>query len=482
VKRPLPFAYGLVAVLSVAAPHAAAAQVRDIRAALDSLRAAPVSFRPPEAEVHEVLGVPVLFLEDRSVPLVDVMARFKGGYGLFSRDRYAAGTALPALLRYGGTSVLPPDSVDRLLEHYALQTSFGGGGESIFSSLNTLSEHLTTALDLWGSMLRSPGFDPHEVEVWRLRELDAVRRRPDDPQIVAFSEFNRLLFGDHPVGWEMSADDLRPELLVGDELRALHRRILCIDNLILGVTGDVSWPEAEAQLKRMLSAWPRCDQPLPEGPDPDIREGGGVFVIPRDLEQSVLVMAHPTDVHLGDPDYFSAQIGNTILGAGGFSSRLLSRVRTEEGYAYSASSLWTMPRRVRGLLGAVTRTRPENAAPALQLILEILSGMRDQEPTGEEVGTAVDQVVNGFVFNFETASQIVSRRMSFLALDLPVDWLEQYLEGVQEVTPASVRRVFRQHLHPDRMTILVVGDPERMGLEALRAIGPVTVLTPPGGD
>ncbi len=468
----------LLALLLAALPTPA--QVTDARTAASRLRFPELRFEPPEPEVHEVEGVRVLFLEDHTVPLVNVMARFDGGYGLFPREMYAAGTALPALLRYGGTVALPPDSVDERIEYYALQTTFGGGGESVFSSINTLSEHLSETLDLWTSMLRTPRFDTGQVEIWRGRELDAIRRHPDDPQRLAFSEFNRLLYGDHPVGWEMREEDLRPEVLNVQGLRDLQARILCRDNLLLGVTGDVSWRTIEALLAPALKGWPRCVRALPEAPIPDIRDQGGVFVIARSLEQSVLVMAHPTGVTLGDGDYFAAQIGNTILGAGGFSSRLVARVRTAEGYAYSASSLWTTPRRHDGLLGVITRTRPENAVPALRLILDVLTSVRDAPPARDEVDTAVDQIANGFVFNFETTAQIIARRMSFLAQDLPEDWLEDYLRGVQNVTPASVHAVFRKHLYPERMTILVVGDSARMDMEALSALGPVTMLEPQG--
>lgn len=468
----------LLAIALAALP--AAAQVTDTRTAAGRLRFPELRFEPPEPEIHKVEGVRVLFLEDRTVPLVNVMARFEGGYGLFPRDMYAAGTALPALLRYGGTVALSPDSLDERLEYYALQSTFGGGGESVFASMNTLSEHLPETLNLWTSMLRTPRFDTAELEIWRGRELDAVRRQPDDPQRLAFSEFNRLLYGDHPVGWEMRAEDLSPAVLNIDNLRRLQARILCRDNLLLGVTGDVSWGDMEALLTPVLKGWPKCARPLPEAPPPHIRDQGGVFVIARPLEQSVLVMAQPTSVTLGDGDYFAAQIGNTILGAGGFSSRLVARVRTEEGYAYSAASLWTTPRRYEGLLGVVTRTRPENAAPTLRLILDVLNGMRDAAPQRDEVDTAVDQIANGFVFNFETTAQIIARRMSFLAQDLPDDWLEDYLRGVQGVTPESVLAVFRKHLHPERMTILVVGDPARMDMQALAALGPVTMLEPQG--
>jgi zinc protease len=138
-----------------------------------------------------------------------------------------------------------------------------------------------------------------------------------------------------------------------------------------------------------------------------------------------------------------------------------------------------MPRRYEGIVGAVTRTSPENAVAALNLILEIMGDMRASPPEAGEVETAVAQIVNGFVFNFETRAQIVARRMFYLAQELPEDWLERYLSGVQKVTPASVQRVFRRHLRPEDMTILVVGDPDRIGMDALSTLGPVTIMDLP---
>ncbi len=475
-------ALAVAAVWLIVGPALGQAQVAIGREAAETLPVPPIEFAPPEPSLHSVRGVDVLYLQDLSVPLVNVFAQFKGGYGLLGRERYAAGTALPTLLRYGGTSDLTPEAVDERLEFFAIQTSFGGGGETVSASLNTLSEHVDTALSLWSAMMRDPGFDPQQVEVWRGSQLERVRRRPDDPALLAYSEFNRLLYGDHPIGWEMDETDLDPSLTTPAVLREVHGRIVCPAHMTLGVTGDLPWDEMAPRLDRMLADWPPCTGELPPSPEPTILRQPGVFLIPRDLEQSVIVMAHPTGVHQDDtPQYFSAQIGNSILGGGGFSSRILSRVRTEEGYAYSASSLWTTPRRFDGIVGAVTRTRPENTVPAVRLILEILGDAGTAPPSAEEVGTAVDQITNGFVFNFETTAQIVARRMFYLAQDMPPDWLERYLAGIQAVTPESIRTVFAEHLHPERMTILIVGDPDRIGRDALATLGPVTILEFPTG-
>jgi len=455
------------------------AQETDTRAAIEALRFEDIAFEPPRPERHEISGVRVLLLEDRTLPLVSVYARFRGGYGLFGREWYAAAMGLPTLLRYGGTTELTPDSVDTAIDYYAIQMSFGTGGGSVSAGMNTLTENLPTALDLWGGLLTRPGFDSEQVELWRQRELESVRRRLDNPSSLAFARFNALMYGDHPVGWELRPADLDPERLAPERLRAIYRRIVCRENLILGVTGDVAWADARPLLEPLVAGVAPCLEPLPEAPAPEIRREPGVFLVERDLEQAVIVMAQRASVRLADdPTYYAATVGNSILGGGGFSSRLLARVRTEEGYAYSASSLWTMPRRYDGLLGALTQTRPENVAPAIELILSTMEELTRDPPRDDELRTAVDGVANGFVFNFEDPGQIVSRMMFYLAEDLPEDWLERYVDGIQSVEPDDIRRVFADNLRPAEMTILVVGDADRIGREALAKLGPVTVLTP----
>ena len=384
---------------------------------------------------------------------------------------------LPSQIRYGGTKELSPDSVDKALEYYAIQTSFGGAGEALSATMNTLVQHLPAAMELWGAMLAEPAFDSTQVEIWRARQRESIRRRADNPGGLAFSEFNRLLYGDHPIGWEMEDTDLSPELLSSQSLAELHRRVVCRENLVLGLTGDMRWQDFRLLLEAFVRSLPACEGTVPPSPIPDIREEPGVYLIEKDLEQSVIVMAHTTDVRLADDSsYYSATIGNSILGGGGFSSRILSRVRTEAGFAYSASSLWTMPRRYDGLLGAITRTSPENTIPAIELILETMEGLRTAPPEAGEVQTAVERIVNGFVFNFETPGRIVSRTMFYLAQDLPSDWLERYLNGIQRVTAEGIHDAFARHLRPAEMMILIVGDPDRIGRDAIAALGPVTVL------
>ena len=473
-----PRVLGVVHLVWLGVPVGLCAQVTT--AGLDSLNFAPLEFRLPDAVQHLVApGVEVFFVEDHSLPLVSVFARFRGGPSYFAKAEQGATTAVPLLLRSGGTLDLPPDSVDELLDFYAAETSFGGGGPSSFSSVNTLTRFLDEVLGIWGSLLRDPAFDPARVEVWRGQQLDNVRRRSDTPARVAISKFNNLMFGDHPIGWELGPEHLDPEDLAPDVLHQVHRRIFCWGNLTLGVTGDVTWDEMAPKLERLLDGWPACEGDLQAPPAPTFAVEPGVYLIPKKLEQSTIIIGKPSGVRLADdPQYYAAQIGNSILGGGGLTSRLSRRVRTQEGLAYGVASVWTTPVRSRGIIAASTQTKSESTVEAIRLIAETFGEVASAPPEESEIRDAADRIANGFVFNFETPALIVSRQMFYHSQNLPFDWLPRFLAGVQRVTPASVHEVFRENLATnglDDMVIVIVGDPEKFdpGLEDL---GPVRYL------
>ena len=464
------------------APTPGSAQDADLpdRPFLDSIPVPTLDFTPLEVVEREVAGVPVFHIVDGTLPLMDFAVHVRGGYGNFPREVYAAGTGLPLLLRSGGTAFRTGEELDEALEFHAVQLSVGGGGGSVTSSINVLVESMDTALVLWREMLRDPAFDTAAIAVWRGRELEAVRRREDNPGGFAFSEYNRLLYGDHPIGWEaeradFDADRVRPEVFA-----ELHRRLLCPDNLILGVSGPLSWEEVRPRIERLLDGWPPCGDPVPPTPVPDVRRGPGVWLVPRDLDQATVVITQPVELPQADtPEYFASRIGHAILGASGLSSRLNQRLRTELGYTYGASSVWTTPRRWPGLMGATTSVRPEVVVPTLHEIVAQIERLRTEAPDAAEIRARVDEAVNGWVFNFDSPALILSRRIGFRAGELPDDWLEIFLDRIREVRPEAVRDVFRDRITPDAWVVLVVGDPERIG-EGLEAFGPVTVFEPGG--
>jgi len=450
------------------------------REAVEALVHPPLLFDPPRADEYEILGIPVFHLYDPILPLVDFQLVIRGGSGHLPRSDFAPSTALPFQLRPGGTSRLHPDSLNLRLDLLALQVDIGSSGGGTQVGLNALSAAFPEGLDLLREILLEPGFDPEALEVWRGQEVEWIRRREDDPGSLAFAEFNRLMFGDHPVGWVMEEEELAPDRLSVEALRRIHQTLFCRDRLLLGVSGDLPWEEAEALIERFLAPWPACTVPIEEPPPPDLRRGGGVFILPKEVPQSTVILAQPGGILQGDtPDFFASRLADHILGGAGFSSRIMTKIRTEEGLAYGAASLWTTGIRHEGVVGAFTQTRADRTVAAARLLLEILAAFRETAPDQEEIEDSLDELSGGYVFAFQSAAQIVGRRLSYRAQRLPEDWLERYLEGLQEVTPEAILEVVRAHIHPEEMTILIVGDPRQFDL-GLEGLGELWELAPNG--
>jgi predicted Zn-dependent peptidase len=473
------------AAATVAAPQSAPGAQADTlrpvgRAGVERLQVPPLTFEPPRASKHEVAGVTVFHLHDPTLPLVDFMVQIRGGTGHFPREKMASVSGMATFLRNGGTRSLSPDSVALLADLLAMDMGFASGGGGTVASLNSLTDTLDEGLDLFREVLTAPGFDPEVVEIWKAQQLEQVRRRTEDPVSLAYQEFNRLMYGDHPVGWVLEEGDLAEDRLDEERLREVHRTLFCRDRLTLGVAGDVEWEEIRPRIERFLAAWPVCESELQPAAEPEMRRSGAVYILPRETEQTTIVLGQPGGTRAEDSsDYFATQVGNLILGGGGFTSRLMRRLRTEEGLTYGASSLWTNPRGYEGVFGVVTQTRAERTPDALQAIAEILDEFRTTLPEADERDRAVDQIANGYVFAFASASQIVARQMNNHVLDLPEGWLERFLEGIQAVEPEDIRRVAAEHLEPGAMSVLLVGDATRFD-PWIEGFGPIYRLSPDG--
>ncbi|MFW5952410.1 MAG: M16 family metallopeptidase [Gemmatimonadota bacterium] len=430
------------------------------RKAIEALEFAPLRFEPPEPTRFQLSnGVTVFFLRDRAFPLVDLFIDVKGGYLYLDRSQYAAAAALLPMMRNGGTASLPPDSVDGVIEFNALGLSTASNGAQLRLGISALADQLDLALDLWSDILLHPRFDPDALERWRRREIEAVRRLPDLPGSLAVMEFNRLMYGEHPTGWRMAEEDLVVDRVDRDRLLELHARMVCPDHAVVGAAGDISVDALREKLERVLGDWEPCGTDLVEPDPPTLRADPTVYVIHRPIPQTTVVVGQPGGVLMEESeDYFASRVANWLLGGSGFTSRLMQRLRTQEGLAYSASSIWGTAREHERILGAITHTRSESTVEAARLLLDTFREARASPPGAGDIAMARDAIANGFVFGFSSPIQIVARQVSYLLDGLPGDWLDRYLRGIRAVDEAAVARVLRQTIDTSRFTIVVVGD------------------------
>jgi hypothetical protein len=180
-----------------------------------------------------------------------------------------------------------------------------------------------------------------------------------------------------------------------------------------------------------------------------------MFAPKDDVTQSGIILTHP-GFRADDPDDPAMDVFETALG-GGFQSRLVNRIRTERGLAYSTGARAGADYQRAGVFLAYCLTRSDSTLVALGLLREEVRKSTAAPFTDEELQRAKESVQNLFVFNFEQPSDVLFRAGYFEAIGYPQDFLDRYQKGLESVTAASVLEAAKRKVHPDQLVAVVVG-------------------------
>jgi zinc protease len=149
---------------------------------------------------------------------------------------------------------------------------------------------------------------------------------------------------------------------------------------------------------------------------------------------------------------------NYILGGGGFNSRLMREVRSNRGLAYSVYSYFQVGRRLPGPFIAGCETKSASTIEVVRLLRRLMAEMREEPVSADELALARESLVNSFVFGFTDSHEVVSQLLRLDFYDYPPGYLETYRDKVTAVTAEDVLAAARERLHPDRQTVILVGD------------------------
>jgi predicted Zn-dependent peptidase len=422
-------------------------------------------------------GLVLYLYPDRRLPLVEATALIRGGTAYEGEDTWTAMVLLGSQLRAGGTAATPAAALDATLERMAASIETQAGTEAITATLSVLSRDVDRGLDLLVQVLRTPAFDAAKLQVAQGRLLEEIRRRDEDPARLAGRTFSRLLYTDrHPEGREL--DPARVRAVTPADLRALHARYLHPNIMFLAVAGDFDPADMAGRVERAFGSWPRAEVTLPRLPRAEHRLRAGVYVVPRPLGQATIVLGH-LGIDRTNPDRYVVELMDIILGRSGFTSRITERVRSDEGLAYSVGTFYATGTRDLGAFRTSVQTKNESVGRATTAVLEEIRKMTETAVAEEELATAKEALVNSFVFRWQSPMQVATQLMALEFDGLPPDYYDTLLDRYRAVRPPDILRVAQHSLHPDHMTIVVVGDPARFD-RPLSTFGPVTQLSPSG--
>jgi len=180
-----------------------------------------------------------------------------------------------------------------------------------------------------------------------------------------------------------------------------------------------------------------------------------------EVNQSRVSMGH-LGILRSNPDQFAVRMMNHILGGGGFTSRIMSRVRSDEGLAYSASSRFGLGVYYPATFNASFQSMNGRCAQATSIVIEELERIRNEKVSEEELTTARNSSIETFPRFFADASSVSGTFAEDEYTGREKGYWDKYRDRIAAVTREDVLRVAQKYLHPDRLAILVVGKIEEV--------------------
>lgn len=401
-------------------------------------------------------GIEAWLVEDQSIPIIALSLAFRGGGALDPPDKAGLAEMVSSLLDEGAGD-LDSQTFQQRLADQSISLSFDGYTDTFRGRMRSLTRHRDEAFELLRLALVEPRFDREPVERIRSQIQTVIANDQADPAYSLGRVFWTSIFGDHPYSLPRRGTKETVAAITADDLREFVHTRFGLDNLVLGVVGDISAQDLAPLLDKTFGDLPAKSEPYTV-PEAEVDTRFEVLVIEHDTPQSTVNFAQP-GLRRDDPDYYVAYVMNHILGGGSFSSRLYHTVREERGLAYSVGSYLSIWDHAGLIVGSVA-TANESVGDAIAIIRAEWTRMRDGDVTEEELENAKSFSTGSYALRLSTTRSIARSLVGIQLADLGINYLDQRSSYIGSITLDDVRRVARRLLDPDKLSFAIIGKPE----------------------
>jgi len=413
----------------------------------------PADYRTPLKSGPVAYVVP-----DRTLPLVTISILMRCGTYLDPADKAGLAEFTGYLMARGGTQRMTAEELEERLAFLAANLGSGIGDDSGTVTLNLLSKDLPEGLRLLREVLTEPRFQQNKLDLYRQQALQAMQQRNDESTAIEGRERRFLAYGTNFWVCRQTTES-SVNAITRDDLLAFHRRWVHPSGFVVAVSGEFEKDAMVAQLETLFGNWPQAGEKPPAIPTDIHMAAPGIYLVNKDVNQGRVAVMLP-GVLRTNPDMFSILVMNDILGGGGFTSRIMNRVRSDEGLAYGAGSSFSGGTYYPPPFQASFASKSRSVLYATSIVLEEMKRIAEAPVSAEDLATAKRSFVDTFPETFNTKAKVASvfARDEFtgrFAQD-PTYW-QTWRSKIEGVSIADVQRVAKAHLHPDRAVILMVG-------------------------
>jgi zinc protease len=409
---------------------------------------------PPYAVKTLGNGLQVVAVSHHEQPVVSLRLIIRAGAAQDPENRPGV-AAMAATLLDQGTTTRSAEQIADAID--SIGGALGTGAQSDLSFINAIvmKDSLNFGLDLVSDVAQHPAFAKEELERQRQQSLSGMRVSYDDPEFLANVVFDRLVYGFHPYGRPQLGTPETLAALTREDLLAFHKKWFGANNAILAIVGDVSPEEAFSGAERAFGTWAKgtAEPAKPIEPPPPTRR---LVVIDKPGAVQTEIRVGNIGIPRKHDDFMALDLAAKVLGGEG-ANRLHRVLRSERGLTYGASADFNAFKQ-SGDIVAQTNTRSETTGETLRLMIDEVWKMLRDRVGDRELEGAQEYLTGSFPLTIETPSQIALQILNAVFFGLNMNDLQTYRERVNAVSVDDVQRAARNYLHPDRLTIVLVGD------------------------
>jgi zinc protease len=411
---------------------------------------------PVGAPYRHVLpsGLVAYIAEDRTLPLVSISGYIKYGDLKDPEGKEGLCSLLAALLRTGGTKKYQSDSLDAIIDLYAFNVKIAPGETQLRFSFSCLNEYLGLCLDVMQQMLFYPAFEEKKVKKSMDLFIEDLYHRFDNPGPILNAAYEKAMYAGGANSRMPTVKSIRN--ITREDLLRAHQKAVRADNIIFAVSGKFS---SDSMVKRLSVLFPKAGR--------ESLDSSFLRVALRAPEKILFVKKAATQsyVKLGlrlfqrpNPDYYAVSVLNMILGGESFTSRLGTKIRSDEGLTYSiysnAESNYFYP----GTFYVEFHTKTESTCRALSLSLAEVQRLKTSGITNDELDHAKKILIDGFPSMFRSPEDIVENYSMNEYFKRPADHYVAYPKKIASLTNEDIRKAAQKYLDPSNFTYTIVGD------------------------
>lgn len=406
-------------------------------------------------------GVTAWLVEEHSLPLITLVAGFKGGSAYDPPGREGLANMLTGLMDEGAGDMESRDFQARL-EELSIRLSFNADRDHITLSLSTLTKNRAAAFKLLRLALLKPRFDAAPVEKIRSQILTGIKRRQTDPDSLSINAWFKAAFGDHPYAHPLSGTGQSVNAITADDLHKFAKNVFTLESIKISVVGDITPAQLKKELSAVFDDLPEAGR-LPEISQVNVPNKPILEIIEHDIPQSVVVFGNK-GLKREHPDFIPAYVLNYIIGGGGFSSILTEEVREKKGLAYSVYS-YLFPLKYSGLYLGGVATDNARVKQSLDLIRAQLKKIASTGVSDKQLQDAKTYLTGSYALRFDSNAKIANILTAIQQQNLGLDYIKKRNGLINQVTQDNIRRAAQWFLDPANMIVIIVGQPQ--GLAAV---------------